>query len=94
MRKTPAQYAEQSDPTRNRNFSRRWTETPARKPDTASAEPIRLVEMPHALDGDGAPRVALLVPPEPAAINRRPIVRMFASIGAAIAAKRNLEAGR
>jgi len=94
MRKNAADYAVQSDPTCNRNFGRRWAEAPLRKPATAAAEPIRLIAVPNALDVDGLPRAALLVPPEPSAISRRPVIRIFASISAAIAAKRSLEAGR
>lgn len=94
MRKTAAAHAQQSDPDQNRQFRRRWTEAPAGKIAKAPAEPIRLIEVPNAIDADGTPRAALLVPPEPAALNRRPVVRFFASIGAAIAAKRALEGGQ
>jgi hypothetical protein len=94
MRKTAASYAEQSDPTRNRNFSRRWTETPVRLPNKPLAEPIKLIEIPYALNAEGSPRAALLVPPMPAALDRRPVRRVFDSLGAAIAAKRMMEASR
>jgi hypothetical protein len=89
-------YALQSDPDRNPQFRRRWSEA-ARKPrkaQKASAEPIRLIEVPNALDANGTPRAALLVPPAADAVSRRPIIRMFASVAAAIAAKRNMEGSR
>ncbi|MCG7360824.1 hypothetical protein MHZ93_06120 [Roseomonas sp. ACRSG] len=93
-----SEYALQSDPDCNPQFRRRWAE-PARKPhkakvQQASAEPIRLIQVPNALDANGTPRAALLVPPAPDAVSRRPIIKMFASVAAAIAAKRNLEGGR
>jgi hypothetical protein len=94
-------YASQSDPDLNPQFRRRWAE-PALKPSKprkakvqqASAEPIRLIDVPNALDANGTPRAALLVPPAPDAVSRRPIIRMFASVAAAIAAKRHLEGSR
>jgi hypothetical protein len=57
-------------------------------------EPIRLIEVPNSLDASGACRAALLVPPAPGSVNRRPLIRMFASVAAAIAAKRSMESGR
>lgn len=51
---------------------------------------IRLLEVPCANDPD-TPRAALLIPD---AMNRRPALRFFASVTAAIAAKRMLEGGR
>lgn len=93
MRNSPAAHAQQSDPSHNRQFRRRWAEPPCR-PSSKAAEPIRLIAVPNALDADGAPRAALLVPPAPDALNRRPALRFFASVTAAIAAKRVLEGSR
>lgn len=92
MRKSAAAYADQSDPVRNRQFARRWSEAP--RATRISAEPIRLIEVPSALDADGEPRAALLVPPGASSVSRRPNVRVFPSISAAVAEKRRLEAGR
>ncbi len=56
--------------------------------------PIRLHLMPDAPNAEGEPRAALLVPASEAALTRRPVLLMFASIGAAIAAKREMEGRR
>ncbi len=53
-----------------------------------AAQPIRLQLMQDALDGDGEPRAALLLPPKP---GRRPVLMMFSTIAAAVAVKRSLE---
>ncbi|WP_424135144.1 hypothetical protein [Roseomonas chloroacetimidivorans] len=58
------------------------------------ALPIRLVHIPAAVDADGEPRVALEVPPRPGAQQRRPVLLMFASMAAALAGKREMEARR
>lgn len=94
MRKTVAAYAQQSDPAQNRQFRRRWTEAPAAKPRAASAEPIRLIQIPAALNADGEPRAMLEVPPAPGAVRRVPDILTFRTMGEAIAAKRRLEASR
>jgi ferric-dicitrate binding protein FerR (iron transport regulator) len=88
-----AAYALQSDPESNRQFRRRWSEN-SPQPRRACAEPIRLIEVPNALDAHGTPRAALLVPPAPDAVSRRPVIKMFASVAAAIAAKRSMEGSR
>ncbi len=56
-----------------------------------AAAPIRLVHIPNAIDPDGEPKVALEVPPKPGALNRRPVLMMFASLSAALAEKREME---
>jgi hypothetical protein len=88
-----ASYALQSDPDRNRHFTRRWSE-PAEPAARISAERIKLIEVPGAFSSDGEPRAALLVPPAASSISRRPALRMFASVAAAIAAKRSMEGGK
>ncbi|MFT8243959.1 hypothetical protein [Roseomonas sp. BN140053] len=55
--------------------------------------PIRLHLLPDAPDASGEPRAALLVPPSHT-LTRRPALRVFATVAAAIAAKRLLEAGQ
>ncbi|WP_159993737.1 hypothetical protein [Roseomonas sp. 18066] len=86
-------YHRQSDPDFNPQFGRRWAE-PTKPAFRMNAEPIRLIEIPLAAGTDGSPRAALLVPPMPAALDRRPVRRIFDSIGDAIAAKRLMEASR
>ncbi|MBP0493991.1 hypothetical protein [Roseomonas indoligenes] len=53
--------------------------------------PIRLMHLPAALHDDGEPRVMLEVPPGPGSITRRPMLRAFATIAAALAAKAEME---
>jgi hypothetical protein len=60
----------------------------------SAAATARLIAMPENCDEAGEPRVALIVTPPPTCINRRPILRVFGSITAAIAAKRSVETGR
>ena len=57
-----------------------------------SAGPIRLCLLPEALDRDGEPRAALVVPPSPNRYGVRPTTVLFPSLDAALAAKRALEA--
>jgi hypothetical protein len=90
--KFAADYSRQSDPDLNRQFRRRWTETPIAS--RVKPEPIKLIEIPYALNAEGSPRAALLVPPMPAALDRHPVRRVFDSLGAAIAAKRMMEASQ
>ena len=91
--KFSADYAKQSDPACNRQFGRRWTE-PTMPAFRTKAEPIKLIEIPAPAGADCVARAALLVPPLPSALDRRPVRRVFNSIGEAIAAKRVLEAAR
>jgi hypothetical protein len=53
--------------------------------------PIRLYLLPEALDRDGEPRAALVVPPTPSRYDRRTITLLFPSVAAALAAKRGME---
>ncbi len=55
-----------------------------------SAHPakVRLALLPDLLDGAGEPRAALEMPPEP---GRRAVVRVFATVAAALSAKREME---
>jgi hypothetical protein len=58
------------------------------------AEPhpsIRLHLMPEAVDHNGEPRAALVVPPTPSRYDRRTITLLFPSVAAALAAKRGME---
>lgn len=63
-------------------------------PRPCTVAPIRLVHIPAAVDADGEPRIALEVPPRPGAQQRRPVLLMFASMAAALAGKREMEATR
>lgn len=67
---------------------------PAHIPASTATAPIRLQLLPDAPDAEGEPRCALLLPPAPGAVSRRPVLRLFASLAAAVEAKRQLEAGR
>jgi hypothetical protein len=62
-------------------------------PTVTHGTPPRLVLIPGAHDAAGEPRIALEVPPQPGAFPRRPTLQMFASVAAALSAKRSLEAG-
>lgn len=68
---------------------------PCKGPDTVTpnkpTKPMLLL-LPEAPDADGEPRAALLVPH--VRPGRRPKLRAFLSIAAALAAKRDMEAGR
>ena len=55
------------------------------------APSIQLHLMPEALDAEGEPRAALVVPPMPSRYDRRTVTLLFPSIAAALAAKRRLE---
>lgn len=55
---------------------------------------IRLALLPDALDADGQPRPALIVTPPAERVNRRAVLRIFPTVAAALAAKREMEAGR
>jgi hypothetical protein len=57
-----------------------------------SCAPVRLVHVPNAIDPDGEPRIALEVLPRPGSVSRRPALVMFASMAAALAGKRAMEA--
>lgn len=60
----------------------------------AASAPIRLCLMSEALDCDGQPRAALVLPAKPAEGNepgRRAVTLLFGTIGAAVAAKRAME---
>jgi hypothetical protein len=47
--------------------------------------------MAEARDRDGEPRAALVVPPSSARCGKRPVILLFGSLAAAIAAKRDME---
>jgi len=64
------------------------------RPLTAAAERVHLLLLADAPNADGEPRAALLMPPAAAALSRRPMVKIFASLAAAIAAKAELEEAR
>jgi hypothetical protein len=51
---------------------------------------IRLCLLSEALDPEGQPRAALVVPPSPDRYGR-PVTILYASLGAALAAKRSFE---
>ncbi len=53
---------------------------------------IRLVQLRDAPDAEGGPRVGLLLPPRAGSANSRPTVWVYESVGAALQAKRMLEA--
>jgi hypothetical protein len=65
-----------------------------RKLEAPRVAPVRLVQIPAAVDADGEPRIALEVLPQPGSMSRRPVLMMFASMAAALASKRELEATR
>jgi hypothetical protein len=54
---------------------------------------VRLIELPMNRDAEGEPRVAVQITPPPSAIDRRPLLRVFGSLGGALALKRSLEGG-
>jgi hypothetical protein len=62
-----------------------------RKSEAPRPTPVRLVQIPAAVDADGEPRIALEVLPHPGSMSRRPVLMMFASMAAALASKRSLE---
>jgi hypothetical protein len=65
-----------------------------RKPEAPRLAPVRLVQIPAAVDADGEPRIALEVLPRPGSVSRRPVLMMFGSMAAALASKREMEAAR
>ena len=52
---------------------------------------VRLCLLNEARDRDGEPRAALVVPPSPGRYGKRPVIVVFASLGAALNAKRSME---
>lgn len=54
--------------------------------------PIRLLQLRDAPDAEGEPRAGLLLPPRAGSASTRPIVQVYESVGAALQAKRMLEA--
>lgn len=54
---------------------------------------IRLTILEDLLNSDGEPRAGLVLPLAPNATGRRQALRIFSSIGAALAAKTELERG-
>jgi len=60
----------------------------------SAAPSISLHLLPDAPNADGEPRAALLLPPTATAIDRRPLLRVFGSVGAALAMKRAMEGGK
>ncbi len=57
-----------------------------------SAVSIQLLQLADAPDAAGEPRAGLLVPPRAGSASTRPIVQVYESVGAALQAKRMLEA--
>ncbi|MBI0538962.1 hypothetical protein D9599_25750 [Roseomonas sp. KE2513] len=55
---------------------------------------IHLTLLPDAPDVDGLPRAGLVVPPQPGAVVRRPLLLLFPTVAAAVAAKQAMEAPR
>jgi hypothetical protein len=55
---------------------------------------VRLIELPTNRDAEGEPRVAVHITPPVTSIDRRPLLRVFGSLAAAVAAKRAMEGGR
>jgi hypothetical protein len=55
---------------------------------------VRLIQLPTNRDTEGEPRVAVQITPPATSIDRRPLLRVFGSMGAAVAAKRAMEGGR
>jgi hypothetical protein len=64
------------------------------KPEAPRFAPVRLVQIPAAVDADGEPRIALEVLPYPGSVSRRPMLMMFASMAAALDSKRQMEGRR
>ncbi len=58
-----------------------------------TAAPIRLLQLSDALDQEGAARVALLLPAKAGSASTRPVLQVYASVAAAVAAKQILECG-
>lgn len=68
--------------------------TSAHAPSSMYPTPARLVLVPNLSDAAGEPLVALGLPPMPGAPRQRPVLRMFATVAAALSAKRSLEAAQ
>lgn len=62
-------------------------------PDAAPIS-VSLVHLPDAQDDTGEPMVGLLVSTGPANTKRRPLLRIFPTVAAALTAKRALEGSR
>lgn len=56
-----------------------------------TAVPIRLLQLRDASDAVGEPRAGLLVPPQAGSTSTRPVLHMYATVSAAVAAKRAME---
>ncbi len=56
-----------------------------------SAVPIRLLRLADAPDEEGTPRIGLLLPPKPGSTSTKPTVQVYASVSAALQAKRVAE---
>lgn len=56
------------------------------------AAPIQLVLLHAFRDAEGEPMTGLLLPPQTGSASTRPIVQVYESVGAALQAKRMLEA--
>lgn len=63
-------------------------------PQRAATPLVRLIQLAENRDPNGEPRTGLVITPPPTSINRRPLVRVFGSVAAALAAKRALEGDR
>jgi hypothetical protein len=57
------------------------------------APTIKLHLLLDAPDRDGLPRAALVLPPSAGQVDRRPVIRVFHSLAAALATKQALEGG-
>lgn len=67
----------------------------ARKHGAAFCAPaIKLHLLLDAPDSDGLPRAALELPPSAGQVDRRPVIRVFHSLAAALATKQALEGGQ
>ena len=53
--------------------------------------PIRLLQLRDAPDVEGEPRAGLLVPPQAGSTSTRPVLQVYATVSAAVAAKRAME---
>ena len=56
-----------------------------------TAASIRLVHLRDALDTEGEPKAGLLVPPQAGGTSTRPVLQVYGSVSAAVAAKRAME---
>lgn len=60
-------------------------------PTRTALSPIRVLLLPDAPHADGEPRAALQHPPKIGAMDRRPVLQLFATLGAALKAKQRME---